>query len=239
METEPTQQAIAHPEDTSPNNFSRQTSPTIGKVAMALAKAQGAFHPLVRNCEGKVTYEGKDGKPGGSYVFAYADLSAVVDATKDALAANELAIVNIVNAKAGTLRVALIHSSNEWIASDFLIPSPTQVGPQRFGTALTYLKRYGLSGLLGVAADDDDDANSAEGNQFQKTERPKQPPKQPSEKATKVNALATALGQAGISEPLAWVSKELGRAIASSEQITDGELESLLTIARAKKAVPK
>jgi predicted metal-dependent hydrolase len=33
--------------------------------------------------------------------------------------------------------------------------------PQEIGSALTYARRYSLSALLGIAADEDDDANAA------------------------------------------------------------------------------
>ena len=41
----------------------------------------------------------------------------------------------------------------------------TESGPQAYGSALTYARRYGVTLLLGICADDDDDANAAEGNE--------------------------------------------------------------------------
>lgn len=231
--TQANQAASTEHEDTSPNNFNRLTSPTVGKVALALAKAQGAFLQLSKNCEGRVSYEGRDGKAGGSYVFHYADLSAVVDATREALAANELAVVSITNAKLGILRVALVHSSGEWLASDGLIPNPTQVGPQRYGSAVTYAKRYQFTGLVFEAADDDDDANAAEGNQLQKTEKPKAPKPAPAvnTKALKVSKLVellTAAGKTG-AEQKDWMAVKLGRqSVTSSAELTEADLDKLI-----------
>ena len=45
------------------------------------------------------------------------------------------------------------------------IPLPTPGGdPQSFGSAVTYLRRYAVTALLGIASDEDDDANRAAGN---------------------------------------------------------------------------
>jgi len=63
--------------------------------------------------------------------------------------------------------------------------------------------------------------------------KPADKPKRPPEEIAKVNSLATALQQAGVAEALPWVSERLGRNVGSSEQITVGELDSLLSIARA------
>jgi hypothetical protein len=50
------------------------------------------------------------------------------------------------------------------------------VGSQAFGSALSYMRRYALTSLLGVAADSDDDANAADGNAAQQIERRPKPP---------------------------------------------------------------
>jgi hypothetical protein len=212
-------------------------SDSIKELATALAKAQSSYKPIIKNCTGKVSYPGRDGKPGGSYEFDYADLQAIIEATKDALSAN--GISQSASIDDGRLVVSIMHSSGEWKSSTLPLPNPGELGWQKFGSAVTYGRRYLLSPLLGVASEDDDDANAAEGNQFRKEQhKPSEKvthdkPKRPPEEVAKVNSLATALGVAGIAAPLEWSSKELGRPISSSEQITAGELDSLLTIARA------
>ena len=221
-------------QDTSPNNMKAKTSPTVGKIALALSKAQGAFDPLVKNCIGKVTYT------GGSYEFHYADLGAVFDATREALAANELATTAfaVADADGGTLRVCLIHSSGEWLASDGFLPSMADVGPQKYGSAMTYSKRYLSSSLLGVASEDDDDANAAQPgtSAFTKQQKPAQPkpaakPADPAkeEHAAKTVALGEALKAAGrpTAEWKPWMAKVLGKPVPNSDALDMIDLAKL------------
>lgn len=211
--------------------FKSSTSPTIFKVASALAKAQGKYKTLIKNCEGKVSYGGKDGKPGGSYTFAYADLGAVIEATSEALATEELAHTAIIGG--GIIRVMLLHSSGEWLASE--APLASGGSPQAFGSQVTYYRRYLLSPLLGVASEDDDDANGAEGNGFDKSEKPRQQtkasekPKAKDEEADEIkrqkaacDALVKLLVTKNITgkEVLPWISIQLETNIAKLSDLT-------------------
>jgi hypothetical protein len=73
------------------------------------------------------------------------------------LSANGLAFVQTISD--GVLHTRLLHTSGQWIASEH--PLPMSGKPQEIGSALTYARRYSLSALLGIAADEDDDANAA------------------------------------------------------------------------------
>jgi len=252
MESEQTQQ---HPEQPTPEQarqtpFKSSTSPTICKVAAALARAQGKFKPLIKNCEGKVSYQARDGRPAGSYTFQYADLGAVIEATSAALSGEELSHVALIGG--GLIRVMLLHSSGEWLASE--APLVSSGGPQQFGSQVTYYRRYLLSPLLGVASEDDDDANGAEGNGFNKTEKPKpsqtkpaqSQPSQSGNKPTQqqpadgarsaAKALVDLLAKAGKEKPadvLAWMSERLKRTIKGTKELTPAEVEQLTQDAAA------
>lgn len=52
----------------------------------------------------------------------------------------------------------LLHTSGERLTAQFPI---TETTPQKIGSALTYARRYLLSALTGVVADQDDDGNAA------------------------------------------------------------------------------
>lgn len=52
----------------------------------------------------------------------------------------------------------LIHQSGESRSLQFPI---TETNPQKIGSALTYARRYALTALTGVVADEDDDGNTA------------------------------------------------------------------------------
>ena len=133
------------------------TSESINNIAAALAKAQGAFKPVVKNRTVEVSL--KDGK--GKYTFTYATLDSVLDATREALSANGLCQTAMISD--GRIVVKLLHASGEWFAADVPAPSPA-AGWQAFGSAITYARRYLLTPLLGVASEEDDDGNAAEGN---------------------------------------------------------------------------
>jgi hypothetical protein len=57
------------------------------------------------------------------------------------------------------LNTALVHSSGEWVASEWPVcPIGDTASPQRMGAALTYARRYALFTLVGITGEDDVDA---------------------------------------------------------------------------------
>jgi hypothetical protein len=130
-----------------------------GEIAAALAKAQGEFKPIAR--EKTVTVQMKS---GGRYTFAYAPLEAILRATMPALSKNGIAIIQ--NEIDGFVETTLLHGSGQSLSNRVKI-FQKEDGPQAYGGALTFARRYGASLLLCVSADDDTDANEAEGNHFE------------------------------------------------------------------------
>jgi hypothetical protein len=123
-----------------------KTSEQISELAAALAKAQGMMDNAVMN------------RINPHFKSKYADLAAIFDAARKPLSANGLAIVQTIGD--GVLHTRLLHTSGQWIASEH--PLPMSGRPQEIGSALTYARRYSLSALIGIAADEDDDATGAE-----------------------------------------------------------------------------
>lgn len=148
-------------------------SEQINSLVEALAKAQGQIQNPQKNKVVNVRT-----KAGGSYEFSYADLTAIIDAIKKPLADNGLAYTQVLTQPDGArykLVTKLMHSSGQWISSETPLFVEEQ-GSQAFGSALTFMKRYALAALLGVAADSDDDANAADGNNAKVQDRkPKAP----------------------------------------------------------------
>jgi len=134
-------------------------SPTIGAIVAALAKAQRKLINPERNRSVTVRT-----KTGGSYEFSYATLDAILDQARPILVAEEIALLQGVQSGQNAIAVStmLAHSSGEWVESTVRFPAPS--GPQEVGSLITYGRRYTLTGLLGIAAEEDDDANSAAGN---------------------------------------------------------------------------
>lgn len=118
----------------------------------ALAKAQGQFLPIEKNRTVMIKSE------KGSYQFRYADLEEILSKTRPALSANGLALIQRLEHNQGgpLLTCLLAHASGGVVHSEISLPSMRDMGdPKKFGAALTYLRRYMVTAILGVAADDD------------------------------------------------------------------------------------
>jgi hypothetical protein len=127
----------------------------LGPLAASLAKAQVAFPTVTRDKKVTVTT-----KTGGSYSFTYAPLDSILNAVRVPLADNGLVVVQLIDD--GDLVTSLIHESGGILSGRVALP--TDVDIQGFGSAITYLRRYALQALLGIAAEDDDDGNRSLGN---------------------------------------------------------------------------
>ena len=126
-----------------------------GKLAGALAKAQAAFPAIPRDRTVTVRM-----KTGGSYTFAYAPLDTVLAAVRGPLAANGLAVSQLLDG--GDLVTLLLHESGESLSGRWTLPPHQDI--QGLGSAVTYLRRYALQALLGIASEEDDDGNASAGH---------------------------------------------------------------------------
>jgi len=128
------------------------SSDQIGDIAAALAKAQGAMKNAHLN------------KTNPHFRSKYADLAGIRDAVTPALSANGIAVVQVVQSEVveGVARVSvvtrLVHASGQWFESALPIPTGKM---QEMGSAITYARRYALSAICGIAADEDDDGTVA------------------------------------------------------------------------------
>jgi hypothetical protein len=94
-----------------------------------------------------------------SYSSRYSTLAACLDACRNQLADNGLAVIQTVQAdNDGMMHLftRLVHGmSGEWIESDY--PIICQIdNPQAVGSAITYARRYSLCAIIGIASEDDD-----------------------------------------------------------------------------------
>jgi hypothetical protein len=129
-----------------------QSSEQINELATALAKAQGEITGALKDSANPF------------FKSHYADLASCWDACRVALSKNGLAIVQA----PGTgpeghlvLTTTLLHSSGQWMRSELFV-RPKDESPQTLGSCLTYLRRYALTAMVGVAQVDDD-GNQASG----------------------------------------------------------------------------
>lgn len=126
-------------------------SDSIAKLALALAKAQGEMEGAAKDSRNP------------HFNSAYADLESVVAACRPALAKHDIAYLQSASADANLVRMTttLLHASGEWIESDPLQVQAKDAYPQAVGSCLTYLRRYQLAAMVGIAPKEDDDANAA------------------------------------------------------------------------------
>ena len=209
---------------------------SIAEVATALAKAQANFGPIPRSR--RVTVRTKD---SGSYTFNYAPLDEVLAAVRKPLADNGLSITQILtggNNGGMRLRTVLLHSSGQFIASEVPLVSVGNT-PQALGSAITYMRRYVITALLGVASEEDDDGNHASGNQVESSRpAPAKAKEQKDDSAPTAAQLKKFAGIIGV--PGLWSQDEKDTYSAAESRITSGReyqamLDDLIALGTARK----
>lgn len=136
-------------------------SDTIAELAKALSGFQGAMKSVPK------------AKKNPHFQSNYADLDAIWEVVRNPLKDNGLSIVQTTDSDPEGdlfLETTLFHSSGEFISSVYPINPMRQVkdegwqasgDPQSLGSAITYARRYSMSAMLGISAEDDDDAEGA------------------------------------------------------------------------------
>lgn len=153
-----------------------RSSATLGKLAAALAKAQG-----------EMTNASKDAR--GNF-GAFANLASTWDAIRGPLSKNEIAIYQrpLRYGDKMVMATMLLHSSGEFLDDSELEliydKSGGRVTPmQAMGSAITYARRYTLQAGAGIAPGDDDDGESAGRPKVQPSGQvPERRPQQPTSK---------------------------------------------------------
>jgi hypothetical protein len=139
--------AGSHRDDPGPSTVRR--SLTLGGLAKALARAQAELKNPPKE------------SVNPHFKSRYADLATVRDVVVPVLAKHGLAVMQLPCELDDhpALTTLLVHGeSGEWVETTIRL-RPGKLDPQGVGSALTYLRRYSLQSVAGVAADDDDDGN--------------------------------------------------------------------------------
>lgn len=138
----------------------RRSSENVAAIATALAKAQIELSNPAKSMLGSV-YPGNI--PESPKNFRYAPLSGGLEIIRKALGGQQIAVTQTTEIDATNglvnLTTLLIHTSGEWISSNWPICRLSEISaPRRMGAALTYARRYALFTLVGIAGDDDLDS---------------------------------------------------------------------------------
>jgi hypothetical protein len=93
----------------------------------------------------------------------YADLSEVLRCIKGIIPSKNLSFMQMPSFESGVVSVETIvmHSTGEWISSTSSSPI-SKSNPQGVGDAITYLRRYSLAAIFGLAQKDDDGNSNSE-----------------------------------------------------------------------------
>lgn len=126
-----------------------QKSESIATLAKALAKAQGEMENAGKNAVNP------------HFKSKYADLAEILNTVRPVFSKHGLAVTQFpaFENNIASVETILTHESGEWMSGICSAPVK-QADPQGVGSALTYLRRYSLSAVCGLAQEDDD-ANAA------------------------------------------------------------------------------
>lgn len=129
-------------------------SELINDLAAALSKAQGEMQAAIKD------------KINPFFKSSYADLGSVWDAARPVLSKYGLCIMQTTELLSDGSKIVMVttlaHTSGQWVKS-YLPLNPSKNDSQGVGAALTYLRRYSLSAIVGVVCDDDDDGETSVG----------------------------------------------------------------------------
>jgi hypothetical protein len=137
-------------------------SESIAELSAALAKAQGIMEGASKDSANPF------------FKSKYADLASVWDACRKPLSDNGLSVVQTTefmpeHPDMVCIETILCHASGQWIKGRLAV-KPVKSDPQSVGSCITYLRRYSLQSIVGIAPEDDD-GNAASG----KNDTKKQP----------------------------------------------------------------
>lgn len=124
-------------------------SDQINELSKALTAFQKVAPPITKDKTAKL----------GTYSYTYADLASIWDKIRGNLADNGLSVIQSPSSRTGepTLTTLLAHESGQWVEDEMPLKI-VQDTPQGQGSAITYARRYALTAVLGLVADDDNDA---------------------------------------------------------------------------------
>lgn len=134
-----------------------EQSEAINEWAAAMAKARLAFPKVAKTKKAKIpTKSGKD------YSYSYADLGDILDAVTPFLSEHGLVVSQTTGYEEGRhfLYTAVFHTSGQWVrgALELVVQGNDA---KALGSAITYARRYALSSMLSIAADEDDDGQAS------------------------------------------------------------------------------
>lgn len=139
-------------------------------IDLAMANVQATLKVVQKNRS--VDVQGERAK----WSSRFATFDVLHDACHEALAAERVAIYQggTFIPGAGERLVTRLAKGGQWIESDFPI-KPSRDGSQGFGGGISFAKRWGLMGMVGIVAADDPEEKAGYQDERQKPKRPAAP----------------------------------------------------------------
>jgi hypothetical protein len=175
----------------------------------------------------------------GTFRYKYAPLSTIMRTVRPVLAKHGVVIVQLVNSPSdgGMLLVStqLVHRSGVSLDSGALALKMPQT-PQQLGSLISYVRRYQLTSLLGVAIDDDDAQGAQAPQRPGGGARGTSPTTSAGDALTRPQAtlILTLFGELGLTGPehrdarLSLTSEIVGRALTSTNEVSRAEAPLLI-----------
>jgi len=158
----------------------------------------------------------------------YADLAAVIDAIREPMSAAGVARYQTPwTGEDGKLYITTrLACDGEWVEADFKVPFEALKGLraiQSVGNAITYVKRYALTSMAGVASGEDDDGQSGDGDADRRSATPAE---------NRWSTAVKAFSEIGVKPPalLSWVGRK------TVNEVDDDDHDKLQTLYRGLKA---
>lgn len=133
-----------------------RSSESVAASVTALAKAQTELTNPEKSM-GMIHHNNRGDNP---QTFRYASLSSGLEIVRKTLGGQQIAVAQTTDIDRTNglvnLTTILMHTSGEWISSDWPVCALSDASaPRRMGAALTYARRYALFTLVGIAGEDD------------------------------------------------------------------------------------
>jgi hypothetical protein len=167
----------------------------------------------------------------GTYKYRYADLASIMRAVRPVLAKHGLAVSQPFTSTVETVTVEtrLLHRSGDTYDGGS-VTRPAPPTPQQIGSLVTYLRRYALCALLGIAVDDDDGSSAAP-----TSPRVARTPRRAGQLTdAQTRAVMRLFGELGLSGPemrddrLSLIVEIIGREIDTTKDVTRDEASLLI-----------
>lgn len=116
------------------------------QIATAFIKAQSEMNNAVKSSNNPF------------FKSKYADINSVLEAIIKPLNSNGICVLQpiVIDNGIALIKTILLHSSGEQIDSLTPIISKDNTDAQKFGSAVTYARRYALQSICSIGAEDDD-----------------------------------------------------------------------------------